>query len=102
MEIGRGGPNAVERRRLVANRRLRFVFFREPAAVVVFAEFAGEAVEALAVGADLVDGNDLVGIGPVFAVGSVTAGAVGDEQRFALFRQQGIDRQGILRRLNTQ
>src|SRR5262249_42376864 len=84
VQIGRGGPDAVQRRGLVAGRRpgREFIhypagpFLSEPAPVVVLAKRPRDAVVPVAVGADDVKGHDLVGISPACAVGAVATRAI--------------------------
>src|SRR5579884_835942 len=102
MEIRRRRPDAVQRRRLIAVGFLDGIIFVEPALGVVIAELPRDAVETNTIGADLVYGHNLVGIGPLLAIGSVAARTVGEEQLLALGRQGAINRQRILRRGQRQ
>src|SRR5262249_19944100 len=83
VEVRRRRPAATGRRRLVTRAGLRAVAVAEPAAllvaepagVVVTRELVRNPLVALGVGADLFEGDDAVGVGPLLAVSAVAAGA---------------------------
>src|SRR5262249_32579639 len=78
VKIRRRCPDAVERRRLIAHwgaHRTALFLLTKPAFVVKLPDRRRQSFEAIGISADLVDGNDLVGISPLLAVSSVAAGA---------------------------
>ena len=83
MKIRRGGPDAVERRGLVAVGITRRESFTEPTPVVMIAKRRAEAFETRRVGSDPVDRNDFVGIICAGPVGAVTTRTVVSKELFA-------------------
>src|SRR5207253_1206260 len=77
-------------------------FAGEPGLVVVGAGLGGETQKAIAVGADKVDGDDLVGVGPVFTISPVALAASLVEQEPAHGGPVPVDRERILRRLQAE
>ena len=57
----------------------------EPALIIELSRFRFEAFKAVAVGADGVDGDNLVGVRPIEAVGAVAARAGGSKDGLTFF-----------------
>ncbi len=110
VEVRRGGPEAVQRRGLVAGRGQRFVAAYEPAVfllgkpapVVIAAELRADAVVTPPVGADLVNFYHAVGIGPIRAVSAVALRASLLEHDIPLRCLVAVDGERVFRWLQAQ
>src|SRR5262249_42357132 len=101
MEIGRGRPDSIQRRRNIARSvTIGVSLLAKPGLVVVTPEFRRNSRETHRIGANYVDRNYPVRILPFGAVSAMAGGAGLLKEPLSLGSQLLIDGPGIFRRFD--
>src|SRR5258708_5277454 len=101
VQVGGGGPNAVQRRSLIAARignGLFFAIVREPTPVVSRAMLDRQCVEPHSIGSYRVDGDDAIGIAAPRSIGAMATGAMSVEDSVSGCGERSVDGKRIRRR----